>query len=298
MAAGLAFIAIGTVVSLAVALPHQADASPEPGVSYVWRGLSPAPSGLFCYPWSQFAGWHPCWHDDEIAGEYTAIDYSYYWPDDCTDEDVWLDYTGDFQLFKMAEYTGYCTGVRAKLYEGSYAEENFVADINYLHIDKNDFWIDQEVPYQLIWIGDILSTDKPGCSTAPHLHQSADISSSTPFYTNKLADPTQDGEWEHAILWEPGSADEDGDGWTNANELYIGTDPFDDCPDGWWDDAWPFDINVDTWSDILDVLLYKGHLQTQVGDPNYDRRLDLNADGWVDILDILLYKGNIQVQCT
>jgi len=46
------------------------------------------------------------------------------------------------------------------------------------------------------------------------------------------------------------------------------------------------------------VLLYKGHLQTQVGDPNYDRRLDFNADGWVDILDILLYKGHLQVQCT
>ena len=92
--------------------------------------------------------------------------------------------------------------------------------------------------------------------------------------------------------------DDDNDDFDDSVEAYLSTDPLDDCPDDPSDDAWPFDINVDTWSDILDVLLYKGHLQTQVGDPDYDQRLDFNADAWVDILDVLLYKGNIQVQCT
>jgi len=96
----------------------------------------------------------------------------------------------------------------------------------------------------------------------------------------------------------PGDSDCDDDEFTDFVESYLDTDPLDDCPDDPSDDAWPFDINVDTWSNILDVLLYKGHLQTQVGDPDYDQRLDLNADAWVDILDILLYKGDLQIQCT
>jgi len=98
--------------------------------------------------------------------------------------------------------------------------------------------------------------------------------------------------------------DTDGDGGSNGREQYIGTDPLDDCTDDGspeergTHDAWHFDINIDTWSDILDVLLYKGHLQIQYSEPEYNSRLDFNADGWVDILDILLYKGNLQIQCT
>ncbi len=298
VAAGLAFIAIGTVVSLAVALPHQADASPDPGVSYVRRGLSPAPSGLFCYPWGTVSGHHPCWHYENYE-RYTAIDYSFYYPDDCTDEDVWLDYTGDFQLFKMAE-ADYCTGVRAKIYLGSYAEQNYRGDLHYLHIDPNDFWIGQEVPYQLIYIGDVLDEElDPDCPwTDAHLHQSARITAETPFYSNKLGDPTQDDQWEHAIFWGAASGDSDGDGFTNANELYIGTDPYDDCPDGTWDDAWPVDINNDTRCNILDVLLFKPHLGCSVGDGCYDNRLDLNADGIINILDVLLFKPLLGMQCT
>lgn len=298
--AGLAFIAIGTVVSLAIALPHQAHATPDPGLSYVWRGLSPAPSGLFCYPWGTLPGSHPCWHDDESAGEYWAIDYSYYWPDDCNGEDVWLDYTGDFQLFKMAEYTGYCTGVRAKLYYGSYAEQNYWGDINYLHIDKNELWIDKEVPYQLIYIGDILDTDKPGCSTDSHLHQSADVSSGTPFYSNKLADPSQDDNWEHSIFWGSPSADYDGDAFTNQTELLIGTDLRDRCPDNLSDAAWPPDITNNAWCDVLDVLQYpaRGVLLTSCGDANYDRRFDLNTDCAVDVLDILTMVPYLMTSCT
>jgi branched-chain amino acid transport system substrate-binding protein len=95
-----------------------------------------------------------------------------------------------------------------------------------------------------------------------------------------------------------GQPDADGDGFDVCREVYLGVDFLDNCPDDPSDDAWPLDINVDTWSNVLDVLLYKGHLQTQVGDPAYDQRLDLNADAWVNVLDVLLYKGHLQVQCT
>jgi hypothetical protein len=96
----------------------------------------------------------------------------------------------------------------------------------------------------------------------------------------------------------PNDADCDGDTFTDGVELYVGTDPLDNCPDDADDAAWPFDINNDTWSDILDVLLYKYKLNYCEPDPGYDRRYDLNADGCVNILDVLLYKDNIQVQCS
>jgi hypothetical protein len=104
--------------------------------------------------------------------------------------------------------------------------------------------------------------------------------------------------------------DSDGDGFSDAVEAYVGTDPLDACPDVTGTpglcpgpscdghDAWPFDNNVDTWSNVLDILQYKGHLQICVPDPNYVERLDINADECVNVLDVLLYKGHLQVQCT
>jgi hypothetical protein len=296
--APLGFIAIGVAVSLAVALPQRAQANPDPSVSYVWRGM--APSGQYCYPWGTLPGHHPCWHDDEIAGEYTAIDYSFYWPDSCAGEDVWLDYTGDFQLFKMEAFPSdyACTGVRAKIYLGNYNESNYKGDIHYLHIDPNDFWMGQQVPYQSIYIDDVLEQEKSGCPwDAPHLHQSARVSAETPFYTSKLADATEDNEWVHAIMWEASTGDQDGDEFTNQDELYIGTDPFDNCPDSSSDDAWPRDINNDTNCNIADVFLFKGHMSCTVGEDCYDNRFDLNVNGSVDIGDVYLFKGYMGTSC-
>ena len=281
----VAFIAVGAIVSLAVALPNRVAANPDPGLSYVWRGTNP--SGQYCYPWSTLPGHHPCWHDDEAAGEYTAIDYSY--PGVSGDE-VWLEYTGDMQLFKILGFPpDYpCTGVRAAIYLGSYDQQNYRGDIHYLHIDPNEYWLDQEVPYQLIYIGDVSAT-QPGCPwDAPHLHQSARVSAETPFYTNKLGDPTQDNEWVHAIMWEPGTDDDDSDTWINQNELYIGTDPFDNCPDDTSDAAWPPDINNDTQiTSVGDVLNYVNRGGARPGDPNWWRRLDLNVDG------VITYVGDV-----
>jgi subtilisin family serine protease len=107
-----------------------------------------------------------------------------------------------------------------------------------------------------------------------------------------------------------GAPDLDKDGFDDDVELYVGTDPFDACPDVTGtpglcpgpscdgDDAWPLDNNIDIWCNVLDVLQYKGHLQICVPDANYIQRLDINADECVNVLDVLLYKGHLEVQCT
>jgi hypothetical protein len=304
IAAALAFVAIGVAVSLGVAVPQRVGASPDPGVSYVWRGMMPW-TGWHCYDgWSQFAGWHPCWHSNEVGGDYKAIDYNRW--DQTAGSTVYLDYSGDGQLFKIMRASGLCKGVRAELYWGSYDPANYKGDIHYLHIDPNEYWFDKEVPYlQVIWIGNVASDENPNCKAAgywdaAHLHQSADVSPATPFYTNKLVDPSQDDEWQHAIMWDAGDADADGDQWISQNELYIGTDPFDDCPDNSSDNAWPPDIYIDTKVNIFDVMEYyaAGALPSEVGDLQYDNRLDLTADGSIDLFDMMTLVAYLGTQCS
>ncbi|MGQ9571872.1 MAG: C1 family peptidase [Dehalococcoidia bacterium] len=95
-----------------------------------------------------------------------------------------------------------------------------------------------------------------------------------------------------------GDVDRDGDGFLDLDEVYIGTDPYDACTDEPDDlDACPFDINMDTWVNILDVLLYKPKLWYCDPDPGYDRRYDVNVDGCIDILDVLLYKPVFMTSC-
>jgi hypothetical protein len=93
--------------------------------------------------------------------------------------------------------------------------------------------------------------------------------------------------------------DYDLDGFSDEVEFYIGTDPIDDCPDEPGDlDAWPYDNNMDTWSNVMDVLRYKDNLQICLPDPDYVQRFDINADECVNVMDVLLYKGHLQIQCT
>jgi len=294
IAAGLAFIVIGVIVSLAVVFVQGAAASPDPDPSYVLRGMEPY-YGQSCYYWYQFSGYHPCWHDDEVD-VYTAVDFNY--GGQTAGKEVRL-YLSGYEYFEILEYTGTCKGVRAGIYWGHPVYGDYRGDIHYLHIDVLPDVVGRITSGPYLPLGHVAEHDNPGCPwTGPHLHQSARITAETPFYTNKLADPTEDDNWQHAILWEAGSADSDGDGFANANELYIGTDPFDDCPDGSWDDAWPPDVDNSGWVNIMDVSWFKPVYGSQVGDSRYDRRYDLDTNGWINIVDIGWLKPFYMKQCT
>jgi subtilisin family serine protease len=96
-------------------------------------------------------------------------------------------------------------------------------------------------------------------------------------------------------LANPGD-DSDGDGFTDAAEIYIGTDPFDSCAPP--EDAWPPDTNDDTYVNVLDLFLFVPHLATSVGDANYDRRFDTNTDDAINVLDLFVLVPFLDSQCT
>jgi hypothetical protein len=87
-------------------------------------------------------------------------------------------------------------------------------------------------------------------------------------------------------------SDDDNDGFLDAVELYLGTDPLDACPDVVGaDDAWPFDMNMDTRIDVLDLFRFvlADVLATTSGDPKFSARFDLNADESINVLDLFEY---------
>jgi len=93
--------------------------------------------------------------------------------------------------------------------------------------------------------------------------------------------------------------DADADGFLDAVELYVDTDPLDACPDGPTHDAWPLDINVDKVITVSgDVLKYRSRIQTKPGDDLWVQRLDLNMDKVITVSgDVLLFRGNVQATC-
>jgi hypothetical protein len=91
--------------------------------------------------------------------------------------------------------------------------------------------------------------------------------------------------------------DGDADGFRDAVELYVGTDPLKACPDG-SDDAWPLDINMDKHVTMADVFKYSGKIGRQVsGDPLL-QRLDLNMDNSITVADVFKFAGMIGKECT
>ena len=115
-----------------------------------------------------------------------------------------------------------------------------------------------------------------------------------------------------ATPWYVPAGDDDCDGFTTADEEYVGTDPADACSDVAGSpglcpgptcdghDAWPLDNNVDRAVTVVgDVLNYVGKIGLPVdGDPPL-QRLDLNADGSVTVVgDVLAYSGNTGIGCS
>jgi len=84
------------------------------------------------------------------------------------------------------------------------------------------------------------------------------------------------------------AGDSDNDGFSDDIEAYLGTDPMDNCPDNSTDDAWPLDMNMDTWVNLIgDVLPYVGKIGLLDTDPGWSpavQRLDLNGDGAISVV--------------
>jgi hypothetical protein len=89
-------------------------------------------------------------------------------------------------------------------------------------------------------------------------------------------------------------SDDDGDGWSDAKEAIIRTNPLADCPLDAYDDAWPPDVKNDRTVDILDVVRFIPPLNGAA----YDRRYDLKTDGTIDILDVVMYIPLLGRSCT
>jgi hypothetical protein len=91
--------------------------------------------------------------------------------------------------------------------------------------------------------------------------------------------------------WPVPPGDADCDGFTQAAETFVGTDPADSCPDTATandevDDKWPPDFDDNQWVNILDIFkITPPVFNTRPPSPNYSVRKDLNADGWINILD-------------
>jgi hypothetical protein len=96
-----------------------------------------------------------------------------------------------------------------------------------------------------------------------------------------------------------GDSDGDTDGFLDLVELYLGTDPLDNCPDDPSDDAWPLDVNMDTAITVAgDALNFRDRIGAAPGSPEWWQRLDLNADGAITVAgDALMYREMIGESC-
>lgn len=85
--------------------------------------------------------------------------------------------------------------------------------------------------------------------------------------------------------WPVAEDDPDCDGWSSADESFIGTDPLLMCGAG----AWPPDLDDSRNIDILDIAqMTPPVFGSSSGDPDYSVRKDLQPDGIINILDIVL----------
>ncbi len=85
--------------------------------------------------------------------------------------------------------------------------------------------------------------------------------------------------------WPVPGGDGDCDGFSDADEGTIGTDPADNCPDDPADDAWPSDFDKNTIINLGDVFnVLPPHFGTSV--PPTSPRRDLVPDGFINLADV------------
>jgi hypothetical protein len=114
-------------------------------------------------------------------------------------------------------------------------------------------------------------------------------------------------EYQVTTSWSspcPGGGDIDSDGFDDEIEWYLPSDCLDDCTnDPGVHDAWPLDINIDTFVTVVgDVLPYSGRIGATGGPPpsgNWMQRLDLNMDNFITVVgDVLKFAGKMGASCT
>jgi len=94
--------------------------------------------------------------------------------------------------------------------------------------------------------------------------------------------------------WTVSSDDPDCDGFSNAVENPVGTNPFLQCGPN----AWPTDLNNDTYSDIFDITQVTANFSASV--PPGPVRQDIAPDppdGFIDIFDIIRLTGLFSLTC-
>ena len=91
----------------------------------------------------------------------------------------------------------------------------------------------------------------------------------------------------------------DEDGFMDAVEVYLGTDPLDNCPDDPSDDAWPLDTNMDRFVTVVgDVTSYRDRIGADPDSVEWSQRLDLNEDRFITVVgDVLMYNGMAGKSC-
>jgi hypothetical protein len=93
--------------------------------------------------------------------------------------------------------------------------------------------------------------------------------------------------------WRVPPDDPDCDGFSTADENFMGTLPLEYCPatasinDEAPPDAWPYDHNDDRRVALADILVYIPSLNKYYPDPAYKPRLDLNTSGSITLADVL-----------
>ena len=94
--------------------------------------------------------------------------------------------------------------------------------------------------------------------------------------------------------------DSDSDRWKDSIECYLGTDPFDPCPDSLADDAWPPDIDKNRIVSAFDILAMAGSLNLGLtaADPGWVQRHDLDGNGVISGFDVLAMAPELNAGAT
>ncbi len=201
---GVGWVALGVMVALVSIAVLSQIAEATPPKSYLQPGLLDENT---CYYWYSYGSPnHPCWHPAN-SGLNTAIDYSYMsgGQNYSAGHSVYLYFTGNgvqtqpFKLFVIY----YCKGVEARIYQEGHTGDGsyYKGEARYLHINPRA-GVDGLVPSSnFTWLGPVHNgPEVSGCGwTGPHLHQDADVSYYTPFYTNWTGN--HPWTYSHTICW-------------------------------------------------------------------------------------------------